>query len=55
MCIHGDKAQQERDWVLSGKNLEFCFDSLLLLMIEHNHLQCQSQVCTWLQKAVNPL
>lgn len=19
MCIHGDKSQQERDWVLSGK------------------------------------
>lgn len=21
MCIHGDKSQQERDWVLNGKEL----------------------------------
>lgn len=43
MCIHGNKSQQERDWVLSGKLL-FCPSFLNLDILNHkiNHLSINS-------------
>ena len=31
MCIHGDKSQQERDWVLKGKKK--CFLPLFIIIV----------------------
>lgn len=37
VCIHGDKTQQERDWVLQGKNcklyIDKCFKKLTLIFL----------------------
>lgn len=44
MCIHGDKSQPERDWVLSGKPLRYryMFDRKLswYCLINHSVLCC---------------
>lgn len=33
VCIHGDKTQQERDWVLQGSNKQIIIKKLLICIL----------------------
>lgn len=53
MCIHGDKSQPERDWVLTGKHFFLSFlssilkETVTILDFCHCGMFCVCRVSQW--------